>query len=70
MTNIENQVKFSVPKFIDLMNHYEDFADYKNLPKKSIFLELLRNFDEIKKEFNFETQEREDGCIFELINKF
>ena len=48
LTKFENQFHKNMHDYMDLINHYEDFAESQKIPKKTGVLAQLRDLDQVK----------------------
>jgi hypothetical protein len=57
--NIEIQFKQNMHEYMDLISHYENFAENHNIEIKSGILSQLRDLDTIKHEYNLEAKDKD-----------
>ena len=70
LINIEKEFRQNMHEYMDLISHYENFAENHNIEIKSGILSQLRDLDKVKEEFNYEAKEKENESILDLVDKF
>jgi hypothetical protein len=57
-------------EYMDLISHYENFAENHNIDIKSGVLSQLKDLDKIKEEFYYEDKEKENDSNLDLVVTF